>query len=136
MKILVPVAASLVPLGVALAGVKAPADDRGASADDAPRCEISVEKQDGGVALEGRVIADPPISGSYRLRVTKTNGGGSAEIVQSGDFSLTSGSSASLGFVSLSAGSYLAELKVEWKGGSADCKERVRGGSKTFSREI
>ena len=136
MKILVPFAASLLPLGVALAGAKLPADDPGAGASETPRCEISIEKDNGSVALEGRVVADPPLSGSYRLRVSKTGGGGSAEIVQSGTFSLTSDTSASLGLVSLSAGNYLAELKVEWKGGTTDCKERVRGGSTSIGREI
>jgi hypothetical protein len=135
MKILVPIAASLLPLGVALAGAKLPAANGSTDAGDGPRCEIGVEKQDGGVALEGRVFAEPPLSGSYRLRVTKTGGGG-AEIVQSGAFSHTTGPSAALGLVSLSAGNYVAELKVEWKDGSTDCEERVRGGSKTFSREI
>jgi hypothetical protein len=57
------------------------------------------------------------------LRVSQQSAGGGSDIVQTGDFIVEYGSTASLGTVSLSNGvsRYVAELTVQWDDGAANC---------------
>lgn len=88
----------------------------------AVRCEIDVSDGGGGVTLKGRVYAKTGIDGTYRMRVSSTSG---SNINQSGDFSVSPGSSGDLGMVSLGgSGSYTARLEVTWDGGATSCSER------------
>lgn len=138
-RMLTSLAAVLLPFGVAAApnGSSPEAPDLETNGSGKfPRCEIRVGYEDGSVVLEGLVFARPPVAGSYQMRISKRGGGGGGEIVQGGEFTVQSGSMASLGVVSLSAGSYVAKLKVEWKGVMADCTERVHSDTLTLKRSL
>jgi hypothetical protein len=126
-----PVAGWFVPaaLGVGVLGVIASGTER-VDASQPVRCEIQVVKEHGNnVTLEGVVFAKTAIEGSYQLRVSKSGGGGSSNINQTGDFSAGPGEPSTLGTVTLGGdgGSYVARLTVTWDGGSIECTERVGG---------
>ena len=93
------------------------------------RCEIQVKDKAGGVALEGIVTNSSAIDGTYQLVISKSGGGGSSDIKQSGAFSSKAGQDTSLGTVMLGGdgGHYTAKLKVLWDGRSTECREKVRG---------
>jgi hypothetical protein len=133
-KIKGPLAVWLVPaaLGVGVTGMIHGSIERvgaGPSASQPIRCEIQIKERGQSVALEGVVFANAAVEGSYHLRVSKSGGGGSSDINQSGDFSAGPGESSTLGTVMLGGdgGSYTANLTVTWDGGSVECTERVRG---------
>lgn len=88
-----------------------------------PRCQLRVDDDGDSIVLEGVVFARKPASGSYQMRVSQVSAGGSSNIAQSGDFIVESGSTASLGTVSLSnrVSRYVAKLTVQWDDGAADC---------------
>jgi hypothetical protein len=88
-----------------------------------PRCQLQVYDDGDSIVLEGVVFARKPASGSYQMRVSQVSAGGSSNIAQSGDFIVESGSTASLGTVSLSnrVSRYVAKLTVQWDDGAADC---------------
>jgi hypothetical protein len=115
-------------LGVGVIGVIASGIER-VDASQPIRCEIQVKEYGSSVALEGVVFARSAAVGSYRLRVSKTGGGGSSDISQSGEFSAGPGEPSTLGSVTLGGdgGSYVARLTVTWDGGSIECTERVGG---------
>lgn len=109
-------------LSLVLAGVLA-----GTTAAEAGsvRCEIHATSRSGGVVLEGVVYAKSNVEGSYTFSVSKSGGGGSSDINQSGDFSASPGSPGALGTVNLGGGgSYRARLEVRTDDGSASCSER------------
>lgn len=149
LNIVTPLAASLLPLSLvfgaaATIGSNGAQDGIGAPeeierpAPKLPRCEIRVDYERGSVVLEGIVFARGPVSGSYQMRVSQTGGAGSSEITQSGEFAVSSGSTGSLGVVSLSnrAGGYVARLRVQWKGGTVDCTGRARGGERPAEPKV
>jgi hypothetical protein len=89
-------------------------------------CSIQVSRSGGLVGLNAVVSAQDATSGSYRLRVT-SSGGNSSNIDQSGDFSLTGGTTV-LSSVSLGgSGTYTARLAVTADGRTTECSERVTG---------
>ena len=100
-----------------------------AQAGDGPGCEIHVSKRGRTTILEGIVLSSVPISGSYRLSVTSSGGGGTSDIEQSGAFTASGGEAARLGVVSLSgqAGTHTADLTIRWNGGSNHCSQRADG---------
>jgi hypothetical protein len=118
--ILTPLAASLLPLGLAawsaaaIAGGDLPAAEL-------PGCEIRIEKHGAGLVLEALAYGPVPASGVYRMRISQKGGAGSSEISQSGEFETDSASGTSLGLVTLPKGSYVAALTVEWDDGAPDC---------------
>ena len=122
-------AASLLPLSLAWAALGMPVNgnDTWAQEEQAapvrPRCQLRVDADGESIVLEGVVFARKSVAGSYHLRVSQQNAGGSSDIIQSGDFIVESGSTASLGTVSLSNGvsRYVAKLTVQWDDGAADC---------------
>lgn len=102
----------------------------GASAGSAPglRCEIYQSQHGGGVVLEGVVFSNTAASGSYQFKVSKSGGGGSSDINQGGDFSVSAGGKSTVGSVSLGGdGGYTATLRVTADGHSTACKERTGG---------
>jgi hypothetical protein len=103
-----------------------------------PRCEIRVDDRGESVVLEGFVFARAPISGSYQMRVSQNGAGGRAEITQSGEFNVRTGSASSLGIISLSNdhGSYVARLRIHWDSGAADCSEAIGGNTKRPIRTL
>jgi hypothetical protein len=129
-----PLAVWLVPaaLGVAATGVihsSIQRVDAGQKASEPIRCEIQVNERGPSVTLEGVVFAKTAIEGTYQLRVSKSGGGGSSDINQSGDFSAGPGEPSTVGTVMLGGdgGSFIAKLTVTWNGGSIECIERVGG---------
>jgi hypothetical protein len=121
--------ASLLPLSLAWGAWGMPVDGNGTWAQEEqtallrPRCQLRVDDDGDSIVLEGIVSARKFASGSYHLRVSQESAGGSSNISQSGDFIVESGSTASLGTVSLSNGvsRYVAKLTVQWDDGVADC---------------
>jgi hypothetical protein len=91
------------------------------------RCELRVTESGHGVVLEGIVVAKTAIEGAYRLRVSQAGGAGSSDIHQSGDFSAGPGAPSTLATITLGRGSYSAQLRVTWTGGSIECSEHVGG---------
>ena len=92
-------------------------------------CELKASKRGGMTTLEGFVTPSSAISGSYRISVTSSGGGGSSDIDQSGAFSAKAGSPVSLGVVSLggASGSYSAELTVKYGSGGTLCSGHAGG---------
>jgi hypothetical protein len=122
-------AASLLPLSLAWGAMGMPINGNGTWAEEEetvperPPCQLRVDDDGESIVLAGVVFARRSASGSYQLRVSQQSAGGSSDIVQSGDFIVESGLTASLGTVSLSNGvsRYVAELTVQWDDGAADC---------------
>lgn len=94
------------------------------------RCEIEVEELGSGVQLQGVVFAEQGGHGSYQLRVSKSSGGGSSNINQSGEFSARANAPTRLGVIQLGGdgGSYDAQLKVFWNGEEVVCRKKIGGG--------
>lgn len=120
---------SLLPLSLAWSALGMPVNDNGTWAEEeqtAPlrsRCQLRVDDNGDSIVLEGVVFARKPASGSYQMRVSQESTGGRSNITQSGDFIVESGSTATLGTVSLSnrVSRYVAKLTVQWDDGAADC---------------
>lgn len=60
------------------------------------RCEVRLDAVAGGTRIEGRVIADQPVSGTYVMAMTSRSAGGSTTIRQAGDFEAAPGADAIL----------------------------------------
>jgi hypothetical protein len=119
------VVAALAALGVA-AAIAQPGE-AARSAPGSLTCDIEVSRSGGMVELQALVSAPRETSGSYRLRVVKSGGGGSANIDQSGGFSVDGGSSV-VSTVNLGGGgSYTAKLSVTADGRTIECSQRVGG---------
>jgi hypothetical protein len=124
-----PLVASLLPLSLSLSALGMPVNGSGTWAKEEqtvpprPRCQLHVNRDGDSIVLEGVVFARRSASGSYQMRVSQESTGGSSNIAQSGDFIVESGSTASLGTVSLSnrVSRYVAKLTVQWDDGAADC---------------
>ena len=124
-----PIVTSLLPLSLAWSAWGMPVNGNGTWAEEEetaplrPRCQLRVDDDGDSIVLEGVVFARRSASGSYQLRVSQESAGGSSNIAQSGDFIIESGSTASLGTVSLANGvsRYVAELIVQWDDGAAEC---------------
>jgi hypothetical protein len=124
-----PLLASLLPLSLAWGALSMPINGNGTLAQQEqtaplhPRCQLRIDDDGESIVLEGVVSARKSAAGSYHLRVSQQSARGSSDIVQSGDFIVESGSTASLGTVSLSnaVSHYFAKLTVQWDDGAADC---------------
>jgi hypothetical protein len=118
-----------VPAALVLASASLGTGMASAGGSQAVRCEIKVTERGSSIDLEGVVIAKSEIRGSYDFSVSKSGGGGSSDIHQSGDFRAGPGNTATLGTVSLggNGGSYVAKLKVLSDGRAIECRERVGG---------
>jgi hypothetical protein len=120
---------SLLPLSLAWSALGMPVNGNGTWAEEEqtaplrPRCQLRVDDDGDSIVLEGVVFARKPASGSYQMRVSQKSTGGSSNIAQNGDFIVESGSTASLGTVSLSnrVSRYVAKLTVQWDDGASDC---------------
>jgi len=113
-------------VGLAAAACGIPASQAGtASAGNGPvRCEISITDARGSTTIEGRVNADRPVSGTYRLAISSRSSGGQAMINQSGDFTASPTAPAMLGQTSLggSRAQYSADLEVRVNGEQLHCR--------------
>jgi hypothetical protein len=95
-----------------------------AEASDGLKCAIRSVETAGGVELKGVVISNGTIDGRYQFVVT--GGGGSTNIMQSGDFSAEQGRPETLGVVTLGGGGrYTAKLKVTAGGKTFQCSQQI-----------
>lgn len=116
---------ALAALGVVAAGA---GSSESAKAAGPLTCEIEVNRAAGGVELQALVSAMRDTSGSYRLSVAKSGGGGSASINQSGGFELRGGAPRVVSSVNLGGdGRYTARLSVTADGRTVECTRRVGG---------
>ncbi|QQA43298.1 curli-like amyloid fiber formation chaperone CsgH [Pelagovum pacificum] len=61
------------------------------------RCGLQVTEAGGMVTVEGVVQSDTAVSGSYALNLTRSAGGGTAQVQQGGAFTLAAGESGRIG---------------------------------------
>jgi hypothetical protein len=116
---------ALVALGVVAAGA---GSSESATAAGPLICEIEVNQAAGGLELQALVSTTRDTSGSYRLTVAKSGGGGSANISQSGGFDVRGGAPRVLSSVSLGGdGRYTARLSVTADGRTVECARRIGG---------
>jgi hypothetical protein len=121
-------------LGIVVPALAALVVSAGAGSSQSPKatdqlkCEIEVSQTASGVELQAVVSTGRDTTGSYRLRIAKTGGGGSASIDQSGGFEVSAGASRVVSTVSLGAdGRYTARLSVAADGRTVECTRRVGG---------
>jgi len=119
-------------LGLSVAGFAAaacglPGSQAGtAAATTGPvRCELILDEARGATTIQGRVTADRPVHGSYRLSITSSGNGGRATINQSGDFDARPGAPAILGETTLGGArrNYRADLELLLPGQRLNCAE-------------
>lgn len=124
-----PLLAATIPAALGLALVAGASSEAASGNSASVRCDIEVTEHGGSVALKGVVHAKRQVSGEYRLRVSKSGGGGSADIRQDGDFSAGPEGATELGSVMLGAngGNYDAKLTITTGGVSSECTKRIGG---------
>jgi hypothetical protein len=116
---------ALAALGVVAAGA---GSSESATAAAPLTCEIEVHQAAGGVELQALVSTTRDTSGSYRLSVAKSGGGGSANIKQSGGFDVRGGNSRVVSSVILGGdGRYTARLSLTAEGRTVECARRIGG---------
>ncbi|GLQ52824.1 curli-like amyloid fiber formation chaperone CsgH [Devosia nitrariae] len=120
-------AALALPVLAGLGGT-ALAIDAGVAQTQGPlTCAIDVNPKNQMVEIEGVVLADTSISGSYSFEVKSRGPSGNSNIRQGGGFTAEAGKPATLGKVMLgSAGaSYDVKLDIDANGESVTCDQRV-----------
>lgn len=65
--------------------------------DAAVTCDVRTRRSENGIVIQARALADRDIDGEYDLVITKSGGGNSSEINQSGPVSMSAGSAVTLG---------------------------------------
>src|SRR5205085_9623094 len=96
-----------------------------ASLRDAVSCEVRVRPTSNGMLIQAVAHADHAIAGDYELVTTKSGGGGSSDVTQSGPFSASAGQSVTLGTTELGAGGrYRAVLVLRDDAGEVCRQER------------
>lgn len=97
----------------------------GTTAQQPTRCEISLERVQGGTMIEGRVTSDTTVNGSYTMAITSRSSGGSTTIRQSGDFQATPGSPAILSETRMmgAPGNHNVDLDVRVGGRALSCDQ-------------
>ena len=90
------------------------------------RCELILSEARGATTIQGRVSAERPVAGTYRLSISSSSSGGRAMINQSGDFEARPGAPAILGQTTLGgpSGQYRADLELTVPGQRLTCNER------------
>lgn len=118
-------------LGLSVAGFAAAAcgipPTNASTASSGPlRCELVLSESRGATTIEGRVSADRPVAGTYRLSIASSSSGGRAMIDQSGDFEARPGAPAILGQTTLGGNraQYRADLELSVPGQRLSCNER------------
>lgn len=92
---------------------------------DAVSCEVRVRPTSNGMLIQAVAHADREIDGDYELVITKSGGGGSSDVTQSGPFTAAPGESVTLGSTELSAGGrYRAVLTLRDQSGQVCRRER------------
>lgn len=85
------------PVGVTSPNVAASVSSSSANADIAVTCDVRSRRTPTGMLIQASAFSDHDMQGEYDLRITKSGGGNSSEITQSGPLSLLAGSSVLLG---------------------------------------
>ncbi len=114
-----------VVLGIAAAGAAYASSDDG---DTGPAiCQIKATQQGSMISLEGVVLADSAVTGTYRFQIASVGGSGNTNIRQGGGFSAGAGDEVTLGKVMVGGygASYDASLEVTLGGETYQCSERV-----------
>lgn len=90
-------------------------------------CDIRTERTANGVSLEGVVSSDRDFDGDYDLRITKS-GASTADLSQSGAFTLRAGASATLGGneISLARGEHLRAVLTLRSAGAELCRSDIQ----------
>ena len=116
-----------VMLGIAAAGAAYASSDDGETAPT--RCEIKATQQGSMISLEGVLVSDSAVTGSYRFQVASVGGSGNTNIRQGGGFSADAGDEVTLGRVMVggSGAAYDASIEVTLGGETFKCSERVGG---------
>ena len=88
-------------------------------------CEVRVRSSSNGILIQAVAHADRAINGDYELVITKSGGGGSSDVTQSGPFTAAAGESVTLGSTELGAdGRYRAVLTLRDASGEVCRLER------------
>lgn len=89
-------------------------------------CAIDVSARNQMVEIEGVVLADTAVSGSYSFEVRSSSSSGNSNVRQGGGFSAEAGKPATLGKVMLGgSGGYDVKLDIDANGESVTCDQRV-----------
>lgn len=109
---------------VALAHAPSP---EGAGSAEEVRCDIRATPMSGGVRLEGLVLSEQALSGTYAFEVRKQGAGGTSMSTQSGEFETSAERQEVVGEVGLGlerGASYSAKLTISWPGGEVSCVQQ------------
>ena len=88
-------------------------------------CEVRVQPTANGVFIQAVAHSARPFEGDYELVITKSGGGGSSDVTQSGPFSAAAGETVTLGSTELSAGGrFRTALVVRDQAGEVCRQER------------
>lgn len=92
---------------------------------DAVSCEVRVRRTANGMMIQAVAHADRAVDGDYEFVITKSGGGGSSDVTQSGPFSAAAGETVTLGSTELGAdGRYRAVLVLRDQSGELCRQER------------
>ncbi|MBS0383805.1 MAG: hypothetical protein JSS00_00480 [Proteobacteria bacterium] len=88
-------------------------------------CDVLARPTSNGVLIQAQARADRAFAGEYELVISKSGGGGSSEVTQSGPFSAAAGETVRLDSTELGAGgSYRAVLVLSDASGEVCRQER------------
>jgi hypothetical protein len=97
-----------------------------ATLNDAVSCDVRARPTSNGVLIQAMAHAAYAIDGDYDLVITKSGGGGSSDITQSGPFSAAAGETVTLGSAELGRdGRYRAMLVLRAASGEV-CRRELR----------
>jgi hypothetical protein len=92
---------------------------------DAVSCDVRVRSTSNGLLIQAMAHAMRQFEGEYELVITKSSGGGSSDVTQSGPFSAAAGETVTLGSTELgAAGRYRAVLVLRDASGERCRQER------------
>jgi len=99
---------------------------RAAMLGDAVSCDVRVRRTANGMLIQAVAHADRAIDGDYELVITKSGGGGSSDVTQSGPFSAAPGETVTLGSTELGADGRYRALLVLRDGSGELCRQERR----------
>ena len=111
-------------LGLGLTGF-AVSTGQAATDPNAPiQCGVATHTDGGMLFIEGIVLSKSNLNGSYQFQLNSSSGGGNNSISQGGNFSATAQQVATLGQVSINAGSrYSLDFTLQANGQKLDCNQ-------------
>jgi hypothetical protein len=120
---------SIAAIALLLAAAGGTAGIAAATAQKSPlRCEIRTIRQGDMMTLQGVVLSDTAVNGTYAFTVEGSGRSGASSIRQGGAFSAMAGSSSTAGTVSLGArGAYDVNFEARAGGAKASCTQVIGG---------